>query len=110
MRSLAFVFVLLAVALHGAATPRPVVDLVLTNAHVVTLNDQREQFVPGCVVIRGSTLVAVGPAALAEGYTAHRTIAVGGDIVMPGMNGEVAIVSERRENVLAIPNTALLRS
>jgi 5-methylthioadenosine/S-adenosylhomocysteine deaminase len=85
MRSLAFVFVLLAVALHGAATPRPVVDLVLTNAHVVTLNDQREQFVPGCVVIRGSTLVAVGPASLAEGYTAHRTIDVGGDIVMPGM-------------------------
>ena len=85
MRSLTFVFILLAVAVHGATAVRPVVDLILTNAHVVTLNDQREQFVPGCVVIRGSTLVAVGPAALADGYTAHRTIDVGGDLVMPGM-------------------------
>ncbi|HRE08518.1 MAG TPA: amidohydrolase [Opitutaceae bacterium] len=85
MRSLTFVFILLAVAVHSATAARPVVDLILTNAHVVTLNDQREQFVPGCVVIQGSTLVAVGPAALAEGYTALRTIDVGGDLVMPGM-------------------------
>jgi HlyD family secretion protein len=27
--------------------------------------------------------------------------------LMPGMNGEVAIVSERRENVLAIPNESI---
>jgi len=28
-------------------------------------------------------------------------------LLMPGMNGEVAIVSERRENVLAVPNEAI---
>jgi HlyD family secretion protein len=28
-------------------------------------------------------------------------------LLMPGMNGEVAIVSERRENVLSIPNEAI---
>ncbi|MFO1451928.1 MAG: amidohydrolase [Opitutaceae bacterium] len=63
----------------------PEADLILTNAHVVTLNDRRELFHPGAVVIRGSDIVAVGPAAIASGYSARRVIDVAGDIVMPGM-------------------------
>ena len=60
-------------------------DLIVTNALVVTMNVQREVFSPGAVVIRADRIVAVGPATIAGGFIAPRTIDVAGDIVMPGM-------------------------
>ncbi len=60
-------------------------DMVITNALVLTMNAQREVFSPGAVVIRGERIVAVGPASIARGFKAKRTIDAAGDIVMPGM-------------------------
>ncbi len=70
-------------ALHApAAEPA---DIVITNALVLTMNAQREVFSPGAVVMRGDRIVAVGPAGMAKGFRAKRTIDAAGDIVMPGM-------------------------
>ncbi len=66
-----------------AADPLPA-DLVITNAHVVTMNDRRDVHAPGAVVIQGSRLVAVGPAALAARYRAPKVIDARGGLVLPG--------------------------
>lgn len=65
--------------------PPPPADLILTHAHVVTMNARREIIADGAVVIRGSRIVAVGPSAIAAQFTAAKTIDARGDIVMPGM-------------------------
>ncbi len=67
-----------------AAAVQPV-DLIITNAHVVTMNDAREVHDRGVVVIRGEKIVAVGPEAIARGFTATRTIDARGGLVLPGM-------------------------
>lgn len=68
-----------------AARSGAAADLIITNAHVVTMNDRREVFDGGAVVIRGSDIVAVGPASVADGYAAATTIDARGGIVMPGL-------------------------
>lgn len=68
-----------------AGTEVTPVDLIVTNARVVTMNEQRDVFDNGVVVIRGSDIVAVGPALLAASYRATKTIDARGGIVMPGL-------------------------
>lgn len=60
-------------------------DLILTNAHVVTMNARRDIIEHGAVIIKDARIIAVGPAALADRYTAPKTIDAGGDLVLPGM-------------------------
>lgn len=60
-------------------------DLIVTNGHVVTMNDRRDIHEKGAVIIKGSRIIAVGPAAIAALYTAPRTIDAGGAIILPGM-------------------------
>jgi 5-methylthioadenosine/S-adenosylhomocysteine deaminase len=60
-------------------------DLIVTNGHVVTMNARRDIHEKGAVIIKGSRIVAVGPAAIAALYTAPRTIDAGGAMVLPGM-------------------------
>lgn len=60
-------------------------DLIVTNALVVTMNERRDVIDGGVVVVRGSDIVAVGPASVADGFTAAKTIDAGGGIVMPGL-------------------------
>lgn len=60
-------------------------DLIVTNGHVVTMNDRRDIHEKGAVIIKGSRIVAVGPAAIAALYTAPRTIDAGGAMILPGM-------------------------
>lgn len=64
--------------------PEPA-DLVITNAHVVTMDPESRVIEDGTVVISGSEIAAVGGPELAELYRADETIDAGGDIVMPGM-------------------------
>ena len=78
---------LVALVLFSAAAfaqPAPA-DLIVTHGYVVTMNDRREIHEDGAIVIRGSRIVAVGPAAIATQYIASRTIDARGAIVMPGM-------------------------
>jgi 5-methylthioadenosine/S-adenosylhomocysteine deaminase len=76
---------LLLVSLGTRAVAAERADLIVTNARVVTMNAQREVFSPGAIVIRGDRIVAVGPATVASGFKAARTLDARGDIVMPGM-------------------------
>lgn len=59
-------------------------DLVITNGHVVTMNERREVHASGAVVIQGSRLLAVGPAEIATRYRAARVIDARGGLVLPG--------------------------
>jgi cytosine/adenosine deaminase-related metal-dependent hydrolase len=66
-------------------TPQSV-DLIVTNALVVTMNDRKDIHENGAVAIKGSRIVGVGPArTIASQFTATRTLDARGDIVMPGM-------------------------
>ena len=69
----------------SAATAPQRADLILTHAHIVTMNARREIIADGAVIIRDSRIIAVGPSALAAQFTAPKTIDARGDIVTPGM-------------------------
>ncbi|HNS63576.1 MAG TPA: amidohydrolase, partial [Anaerolineaceae bacterium] len=62
------------------------VDLILTNAHVLTMDESLAQFNPGAVAIRGDSIVAVDTAtAISENYVAREIIDCHGNILMPGL-------------------------
>ena len=58
-------------------------DLLLTNAHVLTMDDAFTAFPRGDVAIRGNQILDVG--ALANRYHPRETIDCGGRVVMPGL-------------------------
>src|SRR5687767_10359445 len=62
-------------------------DLLLTNAHVLTMDDAFTSYASGFVAIAGSSILAVGSSAQAADYqaTAAETIDCGGRVVMPGL-------------------------
>jgi len=60
-------------------------DLIVTHAYVVTMNGRKEIFEDGAIVIKDARILAVGPASIADGFTAPKVIDAGGDIAMPGM-------------------------
>ena len=59
-------------------------SLLITNAHVVTLDDDNRFIDGGSVFIQGEHIVDVGDFA-AEKYAADRSIDAGGNLVMPGL-------------------------
>jgi cytosine/adenosine deaminase-related metal-dependent hydrolase len=67
-----------------AQAPLPA-DILIRNAHLVTMNGEKDVVAGGTLVIRGSQIVAVGGPDLAKSYAADKVIDAGGDIVMPGM-------------------------
>ncbi|NOH64049.1 amidohydrolase [Vibrio sp. RE88] len=61
------------------------VDLMITDAMVLTMNQDKQVFEKGTVVIKGNQILAVGDQSLEKQYQAKKTIDVDGDIVMPGL-------------------------
>ncbi len=62
------------------------VDLVVTNALVLAMDEEFSQFDPGAVAIRDNTIVAVGPASEVErDFAAQQTVDCGGQVVLPGL-------------------------
>ena len=62
------------------------VDVLLTNAIVVTMNASGDIFPSGAVAISGHSIVAVGPAAaIAAGVRAQETIDCRGRAIIPGL-------------------------
>ena len=59
-------------------------SLLITNGHLVTLNEANRFIENGSVYIENQHIVEVGEAA-GSGRTADRTIDAGGNIVMPGL-------------------------
>ncbi len=62
------------------------VDVLLTNALVLTMDQALSQYEPGAVAVRGDSIVAVGPQeTLQAQYTAAQVIDCGGKTLMPGL-------------------------
>ncbi len=61
-------------------------DLVLTNAHVLTMDEELSQFNPGAVAIAGDSILAVGPEVeLRKHFQAKETFDCSGKVLMPGL-------------------------
>src|SRR5512146_2183466 len=62
------------------------VDLLLTNATVLTMDEQMHQYEPGAVAVRDDRIVAVGPESeLRERFSAGQVLDCGGKVLMPGL-------------------------
>jgi 5-methylthioadenosine/S-adenosylhomocysteine deaminase len=62
------------------------IDLLLTNAHVLTMDKEMHQYPGGAVAVQGDSILAVGPATvLALAYQPAQTIDCGGKVLMPGL-------------------------
>jgi 5-methylthioadenosine/S-adenosylhomocysteine deaminase len=62
------------------------IDLLLTNANVLTMDGQLRCFEPGAVAIRGDSIVAAGEEAdLLTRYSAAQVIDCSGKVLMPGL-------------------------
>lgn len=62
------------------------VDFILTDALVLTMDEEFKQYAPGAVAVQGDSIVAVGPAdEIAEKYSANESVDCGGKILMPGL-------------------------
>ena len=73
-------------------TSLPLVDLVIENGTVLTMNTEHDLFEGGVVVIDDGVIVGVGPVELAGKYRAKKRLNVNHDIVMPGLvNGHTHV-------------------
>ncbi|HVN56646.1 MAG TPA: amidohydrolase family protein [Anaerolineaceae bacterium] len=62
------------------------IDLIFTNALVLTMDEQFHIYEPGAVAIKGDLIVAAEPELqIRSEYTAAETIDCGGKVVMPGL-------------------------
>lgn len=61
------------------------VDLIITDAMVLTMNQDKTVYENGTVVVDGNKIVAVGDSSLAKQYRSDTVLDVDGDIVMPGL-------------------------
>jgi len=62
------------------------VDLLLTHAHVLTMDESLNQYEDGAVAVAGDSIVAVGPSAELEAlYQATETVDCSGKVLMPGL-------------------------
>jgi 5-methylthioadenosine/S-adenosylhomocysteine deaminase len=61
-------------------------DILLTNAHVLTMDEQLAQYASGALAVTGDSIVAVGSAsALQNEYRAGEIVDCGGKVLMPGL-------------------------
>lgn len=74
-----------ALLLTGPVDAAEPADLIIKNAHVLTMDDSRTVHENGVVVVVGDTIEAVGGAELLDQYRADSVIDAGGDLAMPGM-------------------------
>lgn len=62
------------------------VDLILTNAIVLTMDSEFHQYEPGAVAIKGNSIVAVGSADdICEAFKPKETMDCKGKVLMPGL-------------------------
>ena len=71
-------------SMTALAAPQPA-DLIITRAHIVTMNAAREVIEDGAIIIRDSRIVAIGSSSIAADYSAAKTIDARGDLVFPGL-------------------------
>ncbi len=61
-------------------------DILLSNAIVITMDENFNQYEPGAVVVSGDSILAVGPEQeIKNSFIAAETIDCGGKVIMPGL-------------------------
>ena len=61
-------------------------DLLLTNAILITMDEEYNMYEPGALAVKGDSILAVGDEAeIKKEYTAKETIDCGGKVLMPGL-------------------------
>lgn len=61
-------------------------DILLINAHVLTMDDEMNQYRPGAVAVKGDSILAVGlETQIKAQFSAAQVIDCGGKILMPGL-------------------------
>ncbi len=68
--------------MSSAAQPA---DLMITDAMILTMNQDKVVYQNGTVVVKENKIIAVGDADVAKHYQAKQVLDVDGDIVMPGL-------------------------
>ena len=62
------------------------VDFLFTNAHVLTMDENLNQYNPGAIAVNGDSIVAVGPEfEISKEYSGKEIIDCGRRILMPGL-------------------------
>ncbi|MFO3795667.1 MAG: amidohydrolase family protein [Anaerolineales bacterium] len=62
------------------------VDLLLTNALILTMDAEMHQYSPGAIAIHGDSIVALGPQEqILAAYTGRETLDCAGKVLMPGL-------------------------
>jgi 5-methylthioadenosine/S-adenosylhomocysteine deaminase len=62
------------------------VDVLLTNAHVLTMDESMDQYNPGALAVVGNNIAAVGPEAeIKKEYVGRETVDCGGRVLLPGL-------------------------
>jgi 5-methylthioadenosine/S-adenosylhomocysteine deaminase len=62
------------------------VDLLLVNAHVLTMDKELHQYSDGAVAVKGDSILAVGPTAeIVQSYQSEQTVDCAGKVLMPGL-------------------------
>lgn len=77
--------VLLALFAAGSVSAAEQADLIVTNAYVLTMDNQRTTYKRGIIVVQGDKIAAIGGQDLLARYKADTVIDANGNIAMPGM-------------------------
>ena len=76
---------LLSILISGSCYSAQEADLIIRNAHILSIDSNKTVYENGSIIVRGDTIVAIGGEDLGQGYLSDTVIDAGGDIVMPGM-------------------------
>ena len=62
------------------------VDVLLFNAHILTMDEDMHQYPSGAIAITGNSIVAVGPEAeIRKEYAGSEALDCGGKVLLPGL-------------------------
>jgi 5-methylthioadenosine/S-adenosylhomocysteine deaminase len=62
------------------------IDLLLVNAHILTMNPEQDQFNPGAIAIQSDKIIAIGSEKeIKSNFNATETFDCGGKLLMPGL-------------------------
>ena len=68
-----------------AKTSQINVDLVISNAQILTMDKDRKIYENGSIVVKDNQIIAIGTNTITSKYNAKKNINADGDIAMPGM-------------------------
>ncbi|WP_236559775.1 amidohydrolase [Colwellia sp. 20A7] len=83
-KCLSLYFPIIALLFSSASFSEELVDIMLINGHVLTMDAKLTQYPQGFIAIKGNKIVAVGPQTQAKQFSAVETLDLDGDLVLPG--------------------------